>query len=210
MDPYKTTFETYDKIAGLYEKVFMDFDLYDDTYDRFCSLLPHQQASVLEIGCGPGNVTRALLQRRPDFRITAIDMAPAMLRLAKANNPAAEFLLMDCRDIGSIGRSFDAVLSGFCMPYLSADDCVQLFADAAALLPPGGVFYGSTIEGDPARSGFETGSSGDSVHVWYHDAGFLLKALSAAGFQRIETHRKHYRTSAGEDSVHLILIAQKK
>jgi SAM-dependent methyltransferase len=210
MDPYKTTFDTYNKIAALYQEVFMDLDLYDDTYDRFCELLPSANASVLEIGCGPGNVTRYLLRKRPDLHITAIDMAPAMLELAKTNNPAIECLLLDCRAIGTIGRSFDAVLNGFCMPYLSQEDCVRLFTDAAALMPSGGVFYGSAIEGDYARSGFETGSSGDSVYVYYHDAGFLTKELEAAGFHRIETIRKAYGTSAGTDSVHLILIAQKK
>jgi SAM-dependent methyltransferase len=186
----------------------MDLDLYDDTYDRFCELLPQQNASVLEIGCGPGNVTRYLLRKRPDLQITAIDMAPAMLELAKANNPSAEFLLMDCRDIGTIGRSFDAVLSGFCMPYLSEDDCVKLFTDSAVLLPSGGVFYGSAIEGDSSQSGYESGSSGDSVYVHYHDAGFLTENLAAAGFHRIETYRKAYRTAAGKDTVHLILIAK--
>lgn len=209
MDPYKITFDTYDRIAQRYQEVFMDLDLYDDTYDRFCALL-RPNASVLEIGCGPGNVTRCLLRRRPDLSVTAIDMAPAMLELAKANNPSVECLLMDCRDIGTIGRRFDAVLSGFCMPYLSQDDCVRLFDDSAQLLPSGGVFYGSAIEGDYSRSGFETGSTGDSVYVYYHDAGFLTKKLEDAGFHRIETLRKSYRTSAGEDSVHFILIAERK
>lgn len=31
--PYQETFETWNKIAGLYEEKFMDLDLYNQSYD---------------------------------------------------------------------------------------------------------------------------------------------------------------------------------
>lgn len=53
MENYKRTIETYDSVAINYEEKFMDMDLYDDTYDYFCSLLKNE-SKVLDIGCGPG------------------------------------------------------------------------------------------------------------------------------------------------------------
>ena len=32
-DKYTETFETWDKVAKLYQDLFMDLNLYDDTYD---------------------------------------------------------------------------------------------------------------------------------------------------------------------------------
>jgi 2-polyprenyl-3-methyl-5-hydroxy-6-metoxy-1,4-benzoquinol methylase len=68
----------------------MDLSLYDESYDDFCQLLQKKNASILEIGCGPGNVTKYLLGKRPDYKIHATDAAPSMLALAKINNPTAK------------------------------------------------------------------------------------------------------------------------
>jgi trans-aconitate methyltransferase len=162
MDHYENTFQTWDKLASSYQDRFMDLDLYNDTYDLFCSLIEKQAASIFEIGCGPGNVTRYLLSKRPDFKIKATDVAPSMLALAKKNNPAIEVELMDCREIDKIAERVDGIMCGFCMPYLSKDDCLKLIKDCAGLLSSGGVLYFSTIEGDYNASDYET--SGDGQH----------------------------------------------
>jgi trans-aconitate methyltransferase len=95
MDRYKETFETWNKVASLYEDKFMDLDLYNDSYDFICNLITKDNAKLLEIGCGPGNITKYLLSKRPDFNIFGIDIAPNMIELAKKNNPAASFAMMD-------------------------------------------------------------------------------------------------------------------
>ncbi len=83
MDRYQETFETWNKVAKLYEDVFMHLDLYNDTYDIFCELITKENAHVLEIGCGPGNITRYLLEKKPDLLINGIDISPNMISLAE-------------------------------------------------------------------------------------------------------------------------------
>src|SRR5829696_71014 len=89
MDNYQKTFETWDKVATLYQEKFMNLDLYNDTYNKFCELIKKPNATIFEIGCGPGNITKYLLAKKPDIQIYAIDVAPNMIQLAKANNPTA-------------------------------------------------------------------------------------------------------------------------
>ena len=45
----------------------MDLDLYDDTYDTFCGEVNIENAAILEIGGGPGNITKYLINKRSDF-----------------------------------------------------------------------------------------------------------------------------------------------
>jgi trans-aconitate methyltransferase len=52
---------------------------------------------ILEIGCGPGNLTKYLLSKRPDFDILGIDIAPNMIEFAGKSNPTASFAVMDSR-----------------------------------------------------------------------------------------------------------------
>ena len=86
MDRYKEPFETWNKVASLYQVKFMGLNLYNDTYDFICNLITKDNAKILEIGCGPGNITKYLLSKRPDFDIFGIDIAPNMIELAKKNS----------------------------------------------------------------------------------------------------------------------------
>lgn len=188
----------------------MDLDLYNDTYDVFCKLIEKPNSKVFEIGCGPGNITKYLLSKRPDFKIDAIDVAPNMIQLAKYNNPSANFNSMDCREIGNITAKYDAVMCGFCMPYLSEKDCNKFIKDCNALLNANGIFYFSVIEGDYNTSGYELGSSGDKAYVYYYSEDFFKKLLHQTNFELINLIRKNYTKSDKTTSTHLIFIANKK
>lgn len=159
MDKYKITFETWDKVASLYEEHFMDLDLYNDTYDAFCKAIENPNPKILEIGCGPGNITKYMLSKRHDFDLEGIDIAPNMIELAKKNNPNAVFRVMDSRDIDQLKTKYEGIICGFCIPYLSKSDCSKLIKDTKNLLPEKGVLYLSFVEGDYVKSGFQSRSS---------------------------------------------------
>lgn len=210
MDRYQITFQSWNKVASAYQDIFMDLAIYNDTYDTFCQLIGKPNAHIFEIGCGPGNITKYLLTKRPDFKIEAIDIAPNMIELARKNNPEASFKVMDCREIDTITENFDGIICGFCLPYLSETDCAKLIKDCSNLLNPNGIFYFSTIEGDYSSSGFETGSSGDSMYVYYHPEAILKENLNTNGFKLTDLQRKIYSKKDGSTLTNLIFIAQKK
>lgn len=83
MDKYQETFDTWNKVATTYEDKFMDLDLYNDTYDIFLDLIPRKDASVLDIGCGPANITKYLLSQTPNLKIKGIDISKNMVKLAR-------------------------------------------------------------------------------------------------------------------------------
>lgn len=210
MNNYTTTFETWNKIAFLYQDNFMNIDLYNDTYDIFCNTVKNPNAAIFEIGCGPGNITKYLITKRPDFRIDATDVSPNMIELAKKNVPAANFFLLDAREIHTITKSYDGIICGFCMPYLSKEDCAKLIQDSSHRLNSKGVFYCSVIEGDYNNSGYESGSSGDKAYVYYHQQDHLQQLLEENDFENIQTIRKQYLKKDGVAQTHLIFIAVKK
>lgn len=209
MDPYTETFNTWNKVAELYQEKFMDLDLYNGTYNAFCTLLEKRNAAVLEIGCGPGNITRHLLSNRPDFSLLGIDIAPNMIALAKKNNPAAQFEVMDSRNIGQLDRLFDGIVCGFCLPYLSETDARHLIKDCRDLLSTTGLFYLSFVEGDNTLSGYQTGSSGDRTYFYYHSLGHLKSMLGEHDFKIMHLAHIHYPKKDGTTEVHTVLIAKK-
>jgi ubiquinone/menaquinone biosynthesis C-methylase UbiE len=207
----KESVETYNKAAKNYQEKVMGIDLYNDTYDKFCALIDKKNPEILEVACGPGNVTKYLYSKRIDFKILVIDLAPSMIELAKINNPQADFKVMDCRNIEKLDKIFDAILCGFCMPYLSKQECNKMIADFSKLLKPEGVLYFSTMEDDYDKSGFETTSfSGqDRVYIYYHQADFLTECLISSGLNIIDFQRKDCPEPDGTFFTDMIFIARK-
>jgi trans-aconitate methyltransferase len=187
----------------------MELSLYDDSYDRFCDLVEKKNPVILEIGCGPGNITRYLSGRRPDFEIHAIDVAPDMVRLAQRNNPSAHVKVMDCRDLSSLSATYDAIVIGFCIPYLSAEDCRTLISACARLLNRGGILYLSSPESDTDGPGYQAGSDGkNKMYVTRYTEQFLA-ALLADNFEQ-EVMKKPYGKKDGTTETHLIFLARKR
>ena len=48
-------------------------------------------ATVLDLGCGPGNLTTLLRRRWPGARVRGLDSSPEMIDRARAVDPAVEF-----------------------------------------------------------------------------------------------------------------------
>lgn len=211
MDKNKLAIALFDKHAKSYQDKYMNVDLYRDSLDLFCETTAIEGASILELACGPGNVTRYLLNKRPDFKILGTDLAPNMLELARKNNPEAEFLLMDCRDIARIEKQYDGIMCGFCLPYLSKDEATALIAAASVLLKNKGVFYISTMEDDYEKSGWQGPSSGgpDQLFLYYHQADYLSEALLDNGFSILDEQRITYPGTGDAITTDLILLAQK-
>lgn len=208
MDHILSAEEVFNKNAALYQEKYMNVEPYHASFDLFCQYMPTENAAVLEIACGPGNITQYLLEKRPDFRILSTDIAPNMLELARTNAPGATFQRMDARDISHLSRKFNGIMCGFCLPYLNREETAKLIADASQLLEPGGVLYLSTMEDDYDKSGVVTSSAGDKVYMYYHAADELRTALEKNGFEIIATDRKQYPGFDGNMTTDLLMLAR--
>ncbi len=209
MEHYEETHTTWNSIAQCYEDMFMDLEIYNDSYNRFCELLPNDKAPILEIGCGPGNITKYLLQKHPNYQILATDVAPNMISLAQKNVPNARFQQLDGRHLHTISETFHGIMCGFTIPYLSPQDTDQLIKNAHILLQPRGVLYLSFVSGNDTESGFISGSTGERTYFYYHDTTTIKKTLTTQGFQSIEHFEIPYKRSEDVTEMHTILLAQK-
>ena len=209
MDKTKIAIDVFEHCASDYQDKFMNVDLYKDSLDVFCNNIMLPNAQVLEIACGPGNITKYLLQKRPDLKILGIDLAVNMLKLAKINNPGAEFKVMDCRNIGTTENRYDAIICGFGLPYLSKEESKKLISDAFRILTSKGILYLSTMEDDYSKSGFKKSSTGEfEMYIYYHQADYLISSLEENNFEIIDLQRKIYAGLDNTQTTDLIIIAQ--
>jgi ubiquinone/menaquinone biosynthesis C-methylase UbiE len=201
----------FNDFASIYAEKFMDIGSYRLHFDRFFDLIKKDQPCILELACGPGNVTRYIKQRFPQSDLIAIDLAPQMIEIARKQVDGVDFRLMDLRELRKINRQFDSIICSFGLPFLSKSDAEKLISDCSEKLVKDGVLYISTMEGDESKAGFETTSfSGDSeIYFNYHRKEELEKALTNNGFELEYSIRQDYREPDGVIAIDLILIAKK-
>ena len=102
----------YDPVAEFYQRGWADWYLpsvrpFLEKF--FFSVLPHG-ASVLDVCCGCGHVTREAVDR--DYRVTGIDASAELVARAARNMPGASFLVADVCEFRS-AQKFDGAFSTF-------------------------------------------------------------------------------------------------
>jgi len=212
MENFDLSVQRFDEFAEEYASRFENVNGYIGQLTFFTDQIKDEKPAILELACGPGNVTKFLKSHFPESRILGIDLAPKMIKLARKALPEVDFRVMDVRDISTICEKFDAVMCSFCLPFLSKDDSAKLIFDCSVLLNPGGVIYLSTMEGDENRAGLEkTSFSGESeVYFNYHRQADLEKAFGQSGFEIRQIKLQDYMEPDGSVTNDMIFIAVKR
>jgi ubiquinone/menaquinone biosynthesis C-methylase UbiE len=198
------------------------FDHASRTYDRLTGLNPGYRADLLrsarrlrlpedgaglrllDLGCGTGASTLALLRAAPRARITAVDASAGMLRraLAKPWPGAVRFLHLSAEELATADEGpFDAVFAAYLFRNVSDPDGV--LGTVRGLLRPGGrlAVHEYSLGGSPAHralwtavcqgviipAGTLTGDRALYRHLWHSVLDFDTAAaftgrLTRAGF----------------------------
>lgn len=201
----------FNKYAKRYEQQYMDVAMYHESFDIFCNEIIEKNATVLDVGCGPGNATKYLLSKRSDFTVTGIDLASKMITLAKKNNPTATFKVFNGIQLKALNTRFNAVLAAFFLPYLNKRQVQDFIKNSADVITKNGVLYLSTMEGKNSDSSLQSSShdKADTIFINYHEAAYIKKSLLQNGFTLIYENRKTYTHRNGTPTTDLILVAKK-
>ena len=95
---------------------------------------------VLDAATGPGYVAAACAVRGAD--VLGVDVAPAMVSLARSLRPEIEFREVDVEQVPYANGSFDAAVANFLIPHVGRPE--RIAAELARVLRPGGKLALST------------------------------------------------------------------
>ncbi|CAN0209229.1 unnamed protein product, partial [Chrysoparadoxa australica] len=174
--------EVFNDFAERYAQQFMDVSKYAEGLHVFMDAM-RPEAKVLELGCGPGNVTAELVKHRSDIDLLATDLSPNMLDAAKALLPSVRFELLDIREVTGLRTHFDAAIMAFGMPYLNVDELQHFARDLSEVLIDGATVYLSWIEDEYAKSGEQKSSTGThNMNMYFYPLEFVRNTFTALGF----------------------------
>jgi ubiquinone/menaquinone biosynthesis C-methylase UbiE len=102
-----------------------------------------QAGALLDVGTGPGVLLVELARRRPDLRLTGIDLSADMAALAQRNltpfGARATARVGDVTDLPFPDRSFDLIVSSLSLHHW--DEPEAAVPELARVLRPGGRLY---------------------------------------------------------------------
>ena len=116
-------------------------------FDALAGLLP-EAFVALDLACGPGSLSRRLLERFPGARAVAADMDPVMLALGQGtlgdHDGRLRWVEADLASpdwLEAVGETqVDAVLSTTALHWLTPEQLFGVYRDLGRLVRPGGVF----------------------------------------------------------------------
>ena len=104
---------------------------------------------VVDLGCGPGNVTKLLAERWPQARVSGIDNAPAMLERARKDYPRLDWRQADIASWRA-EEPVDLLFTNAALQWL--DHHEALYQHLFAQVSPGGVFAVQVPRNDSSPS----------------------------------------------------------
>jgi len=155
--------------------------------------------TVLDVGCGTGNLTRALLARlSPAGRVVAVDISPRMIEVARGKVPdeRVAWHAADARRLPLADASCDRAMCYSVWPHF--DDRAAVAGELRRVLRAGGCLHVWHLI-PRERINEIHASAGEAVrHDVLLPADETAKLLASTGFQistAVETHQRYLVTA---------------
>ena len=205
-DKTRLTISAYNRNHHTYTDKFMHYSPYVTQVIQFANLL-EDGFKVLDVGCGPGNVSKNLCDLKK-LAVTGLDLSPEMLETARTNVPGGTFLLQDIRNASFTASHYDAVILSFCIVHLDDDETFALLANAVKWLRRGGYLYLSFMEGK--QPGFErTSFSSEPIYFNYFTGSKIERFLIECGVDCFHIARQDYLEPDGTTTIDVFIFGKR-
>jgi ubiquinone/menaquinone biosynthesis C-methylase UbiE len=206
MDKTVNTIEGYNRCVRKFVEKHMDLGVYEQFVLEFSNYLK-EGSTILDIGCGPGNIAKFLVNQDKGYKILGVDLSLEMLKLARQNVPTEEFVMGDIRHL-QLELKFDAAIASFCIIHLDDDEVMELFKRTYNLLNEQAFLYLSFMNG--GVPGFDKANfSDEEMYFNYFSPAEIEKTLENLGYTLISRHFHEYRAIGDQVIQDIIIIVRK-
>lgn len=151
-------------------------------------------SSLLEVGCGYGNVLGRFEGR---YRLAGLEFSAHAAGVAKARIPSASIVTADLQRPFPFRRSFDVVLAINVIEHLE-DPAAAVGAIRKALIPGGlCVVHLPTVNGPVSRAIYRLTYAKDPTHIYRPSGSEVVKLFAYEGFETAEESFSPHRRWLG-------------
>lgn len=115
----------YSELADVYHEMYRSIFDYKKEFRLYDELLKkYDRNSVLEIGCGSGNLAPYFLKN--NYTYLGLDRYDEMLEIARKNHPDAAFIRSDMRDLHLEGTFGAVIVTGRSLCYITSNRGIMM------------------------------------------------------------------------------------
>lgn len=179
---HQKTRDTYNQSAGSLSQHYDEIGPREGDINLAFTLAGNSDnAVVLEIGCGNGRDSRAILRRTPFY--TGIDTSKEMIALAKQKSPKGTFEVQDAITFDYKGP-YDIVFAFAMLRHADIDELTTILQKVHDCLKPGGVFYISSNYGETYHEGPREDKYGNR-EIYYYNPD-IIQDRAPTGFKKVQ------------------------
>lgn len=173
--------QVYGEIAYAYEALFPALHHYGDRVERFLAEAVTPGCRVLDVGGGPGHLTRGL---DASVDVVGLDLSPEMVALARRGRPSGTYRAHSYHQpVPSELGLFDVALAVGCLDF--TEELARVLGHFSAALRPGGRLLFTVLERRPGLEGHEEprrefATAGPPVTLSFYSFEETAHALAAA------------------------------
>lgn len=173
----------YDGLVDRYIEVFFNDKTDAPWLELFLAALP-AGSHVLDVGCGPGNFARYIIQE--GYRVTGIDISKGMIDAARELVPNASFDVMDMSHLRYRANTFDGLLAAYSFLHVPASAAEHTLMGFRRVVVPGGVVCLMVKRGQGEQTLPSPLVAGKTCYVQLWRDKDLLSVLQKCSFEIID------------------------
>ncbi len=163
---------------------------------------------VLDVGCGPGQVTAFLADAGADA--SGLDLSPGMIEIAAGRRPDLTFAVGDLTRVlrPPAASGWAAITAWYALVHLAGSELAATLEALTRVLVPGGILALALHVGSEVRHVDEFFGAAVDLDFVLHDADQIKAAASAAGLVDIEWYLRSPLPGTGESTERLYLLGR--
>ncbi|MDJ1502098.1 class I SAM-dependent methyltransferase [Xanthocytophaga agilis] len=188
MQEQKDIINYYDKIATNYAAKSQDefaLNLFERVLVREFALEILHKGKVIDIGCGPGQITD-FLSKHELTHLVGIDSSSQMVRIAKEQYPLLQFEVADLLHLPYPDHSFGAALAFYSMIHFDEKQLRTAFQEIKRILSANGQFLLAFYTGDSIKHLDQYLDTPVSIDFYFYEIGHIMELLMSLGFEIID------------------------
>ena len=132
------------------KQVLKNIPKYPEMLTALINAIPDkkEKPKILDLGCGPGNITKKVLERYPQAEITCLDLSENMIEIAKeklSEYKTIKYIVGDFTKT-DITEKYDAIISSLALHHIPTDEEKQeMYKAIYEALTDEGVFYNADV-----------------------------------------------------------------
>lgn len=204
----EATIELYSKYSTQFDEKIGKLENYNQTYTDFI-VTAKRKTNLLDLACGPGNVSSFIKGIIPEIEITCVDLSSEMLDLAQQKIGNAKFYQADILNLDIPEKKYDLICCAFGLPYIKKTELDKFVREVTRFAEKETSVYISCMKGNAMGNEMMSFAENQTLLVQRYKKEDIIDCFLKYGFSLTSYNTLAYKEPDGNITTDMIFSFEK-